>query len=139
MLGLLLTGMAMGALHADVLLKAGDFTHQVNTDKMELVEAKEVRIKGGDTLRIQLPLAGGTGYQWQALGPDYGPLVLKQTLIGRPMRPMPGAPVEQLFVFQSKAIAPGSSQQVTLVFNLRRPFEGVGTKFVQVRVVAGDS
>jgi hypothetical protein len=80
----------------------------------------------------------GTGFQWELLGPNHGPLSFQQTKTLPPDQPRPGAGTVQQFEFKAKAQPSGSSSQVVLVFNLRRSFEGVGNKFYQVRVVVGE-
>lgn len=129
--GLMLAG-------AETTLKSADFKPAKNDQMIEVFEAAKVELKSGSILKIELPLSLGTGYQWELLGPNHGPLSFQQTKTLPPAQPRPGAGTVQQFEFKAKAQPSGSSSQVVLVFNLRRSFEGVGNKFYQVRVVVGE-
>lgn len=129
--GLMLTG-------AETTLKSVDFKPVKNDQMIEVFEAAKVELKSGSSLKIELPLNSGTGYQWELLGPNHGPLSFQQTKTLPPAQPRPGTGTVQQFEFKAKAQPSGSSSQVVLVFNLRRSFEGVGNKFYQVRVVVGE-
>ena len=128
--GLMLTG-------AETTLKPTDFKPAKSDQMIEVFEAAKVELKSR-ILKIELPLSLGTGYQWELLGPNHGPLSFQQTKTLPPAQPRPGAGTVQQFEFEAKAQPSGSSSQVVLVFNLRRSFEGVGNKFYQVRVVVGE-
>lgn len=123
---------------AEIKLKSNDFKPAKNAEMVEVFEATKVELKSGSILKIELPLSLGTGYQWELLGPDHGPLTFQQVKTLPPAQPRPGAGTVQQFEFKAKAQPSGSSSQVMLVFNLRRSFEGVGNKFYQVRVVVGE-
>ena len=128
--GLMLTG-------AETTLKPPDFKPAKSDQMIEVFEAAKVELKSR-ILKIELPLSLGTGYQWELLGPNHGPLSFQQTKTLPPAQPRPGTGTVQQFEFKAKAQPSGSSSQVVLVFNLRRSFEGVGNKFYQVRVVVGE-
>ena len=128
--GLMLAG-------AETTLKPTDFKPAKSDQMIEVFEAAKVELKSR-ILKIELPLSLGTGYQWELLGPNHGPLSFQQTKTLPPAQPRPGAGTVQQFEFEAKAQPSGSSSQVVLVFNLRRSFEGVGNKFYQVRVVVGE-
>lgn len=123
---------------AETTLKPADFKPAKNDQMIEVFEAAKVELKSGSILKIELPLNSGTGYQWELLGPNHGPLKFQQTKIAAPVQPRPGASTVQQFEFKAAPVAKESSSQVVLVFNLRRSFEGVGNKFYQVRVVVGE-
>lgn len=133
---ILIAGMMLAG--AEVTLKSVDFKPAKNEQMIEIFEATKVELKSGSSLKIDLPLSLGTGYQWELLGPNHGPLSFHQTKTLPPAQPRPGAGTVQQFEFKAKAQPSGSSSQVVLVFNLRRSFEGVGNKFYQVRVVVGE-
>ncbi|NBR04945.1 MAG: hypothetical protein EBT92_04155 [Planctomycetes bacterium] len=122
---------------AEITLKSADFKPAKNNEMIEVFEAAKVELKSGSNLKIELPLSLGTGYQWELLGPNHGPLNFQQVKTLPPAQPMPGAGTVQQFEFKSKSQPAGASAQVVLVFNLRRSFEGVGNRFYQVRVVVG--
>lgn len=123
---------------AEVTLKSTDFKSANNNQMIEVFEATKVQLKSGSSLKIELPLNSGTGYQWELLGPNHGPLSFHQTQTLAPAQPKPGATTVQQFEFKAGPIAKGSSSQVVLVFHLRRSFEGVGKQFYQVRIIVGE-
>lgn len=123
---------------AETTLKSADFKPVKNDQMIEVFEAAKVELKSGSILKIEMPLSLGTGYQWELLGPNHGPLSFQQSKTLPPAQPRPGAGTVQQFEFKAKAQPSGSASQVVLVFNLRRSFEGVGNKFYQVRVVVGE-
>jgi len=123
---------------AEVTLKDTDFKPAKNNEMVEVFEAAKVELKSGSSLKIELPLNSGTGYQWELLGPNHGPLSFKQAKTLPSAQSRPGAGIVQQFEFKATPIVKGSSSQVVLVFNLRRPFEGVGNKFYQVRIIVGE-
>lgn len=132
-------GLALTIPNAEITIKAADFKPSKEIEKVEVFEAALVKIKGSTTLKIQLPVISGTGYRWELLGPDHGPIVFKKMSFVKPERPIPGAPTLQEFEFKANPTSEGVSLQVVLIFNLRRPFEGLGTKVYQVRIIVGDS
>ena len=133
---ILMVGMQIAG--AETTLKAADFKPAKNKEIIEVFEATKVELKSGSILKIELPLSLGTGYQWELLGPNHGPLSFQQSKTLPPAQPRLGVGTVQQFEFKAKAQPSGSSSQVVLVFNLRRSFEGVGNKFYQVRVVVGE-
>lgn len=102
-------------------------------DKDQILKG-EVTVKVGETIKVNLGSNPSTGFRWQILGPDYGPLALKKTGYiqrtdnGNP--PPPGSGGTQSFEFEAKM----AGQQVVLVFNYRRPFEGLSNRTVELRV-----
>ena len=70
--GLMLAG-------AETTLKSADFKPTNNNPMIEVFEAAKVELKSGSLLKIELPLSLGTGYQWELLGPNHGPLSFQQT------------------------------------------------------------
>lgn len=125
-------------LGAEITLKGDDFKPAKNAEMVEVFEATKLELKSGSSLKIELPMNSGTGYQWELLGPDHGPLKFQQVKTLSPGQPRPGASAVQQFQFKALPISKGSFSQVVLVFNLRRSFEGVGNKFYQVRVIVGE-
>ncbi len=123
---------------AEITLKGADFKSVKNDQMIEVFEATKVELKSGSSLKLEMPLNSGTGYQWELLGPDHGPLKFHQVKTLAPAQPRPGASTVQQFEFKALPTAKGSSSQVVLVFNLRKSFEGVGNKFYQVRVIVGE-
>ena len=123
---------------AEVTLKGADFKPAKSDQTIQVFEATKVELKSGSILKIELPLSLGTGYQWELLGPNHGPLSFQQTKTLAPTQPRPGTGTVQQFEFKAKDQPSASSSQVVLVFNLRRSFEGVGNKFYQVCVVVGE-
>lgn len=82
---------------------------------------REIALKVGNILQIELPGTGGTGYSWsvQAAGEPYLKLVDHTT---RPHeKDLPGGPVMHLWRFQAKK--PGVCE-INLAYY--RPWEGVG-------------
>lgn len=132
---LLMAGMMVHG--AETKLTAVDFKPLKNKESIEVFEAAKIELKPGNILKIELPLNSGTGYQWELLGPDHGPLGFIHVKTLPPASPRPGALTFQEFEFKAKPHPAGSSSQVVLVFNSRRSFEGVGNRFYQVRVIVG--
>lgn len=74
---ILIAGMMLAG--AEVTLKSADFKPAKNEQMIEIFEATKVELKSGSSLKIDLPLSLGTGYQWELLGPNHGPLSFHQT------------------------------------------------------------
>jgi predicted secreted protein len=82
---------------------------------------REIALKVGDILQIELPSRGGTGYSWfaEANGAPYLKLMFEAAQqVGQSH---PGSPVTQVWRF--KAAKPGATE-INLVYY--RPWEGVG-------------
>jgi predicted secreted protein len=80
---------------------------------------RELTLKKGDILQIELPGTGGTGYSWsvEAAGGPYLKLMSQDTkLVGGPR---PGSPVMQIWRF--KAERPGAAEIKMAYY---RPWEG---------------
>jgi predicted secreted protein len=85
-------------------------------------EGREIALKVGDILQIELPGRGGTGYSWLAemTGAPYLKLMDQST---RQLKEgLPGGPVMQIWRF--KAEKPGATGISMAYF---RPWEGVKT------------
>lgn len=123
---------------AEITLQGKDFLPAKAHEKVEVHQSKDLALKPGSVIRIQLPIQAGTGYQWQLLGPEFGPLELKGTRVIPSMRMVPGASALQEFEFTTRLSMKGGAQQTVLVFNLRRSFEGLGPRVYQVRVQVGE-
>jgi predicted secreted protein len=82
---------------------------------------REIALKAGDILQIELPSRGGTGYSWfaEATGAPYLKLLSSATRTDG--EPYPGSPVMQVWRFQ--AAQPGTCE---LKIAYYRPWEGVG-------------
>jgi len=82
---------------------------------------REIALKVGDTLQIELPSRGGTGYSWsvEANGAPYLKLLSQSTRAAQ--EPRPGSPVMQVWRF--KAAQPGTCEIKMAYY---RPWEGVG-------------
>ena len=82
---------------------------------------REIALKVGDTLQIELPSRGGTGYSWfvEANGAPCLKLMSQSTRAAQ--EPRPGAPVMQVWRF--KAQKPGATEIKMAYY---RPWEGVG-------------
>ena len=82
---------------------------------------REIALKVGDTLQIELPSRGGTGYSWsvEANGAPYLKLLSQSTRAAQ--EPRPGSPVMQVWRF--KAEQPGACEIKIAYY---RPWEGVG-------------
>ena len=82
---------------------------------------REIALKVGDTLQIELPSRGGTGYSWsvEANGAPYLKLLSQSTRAAQ--EPRPGSPVMQVWLF--KAAQPGACEIKMAYY---RPWEGVG-------------
>ena len=122
----------------ETVIKGEDFKLKNGEIKLEILQAQDVKIKSGDCLKIQLPANSGTGYTWQLMGQEFGPLTLKQAGTLPNKKSLPGAREVHEFEFTTNQIGKGITSQVVLIFNLRRSFEGVGEKFHQVRVLVGE-
>jgi predicted secreted protein len=98
-------------------LMAADATITVTKEQ----GGREIALKVGDILQIELPSRGGTGYSWfvEANGAPYLKLMSQSTRAAP--EPRPGAPVMQVWRF--KAEKPGATQ---IKMTYYRPWEGVG-------------
>ena len=111
---LLLTGLILSPSP----LRAGDTTITVTKEQVD----RQIALKVGNILQIELPGRGGTGYSWlaEATGAPYlKPLdqATRQLKEG-----LPGGPVRQIWRF--KAEKPGVTE-IRLAYY--RPWEGVKT------------
>ena len=105
------------------LLPAADATITVTKEQ----GGREIALKVGDILRIELPGKGGTGYSWfaEANGAPYLKLMDQTTRqhkeggVGGPVRV--GGPVQQVWRF--KAAQPGATE---IKLDYYRPWEGAG-------------
>jgi len=98
-------------------LPAADATITVTKEQ----GGREIALKVGNILRIELPGIGGTGYSWsvEANGAPYLKLLGRATeQVGEPR---PGSPVMQVWRF--KAAQPGATEIKMAYY---RPWEGVG-------------
>lgn len=98
-------------------LLAADATITVTREQA----GREIALKVGDILRIELPSRGGTGYSWllQATGAPCLKLISETTQPVGESRP--GSPVMQVWRFT--AALPGACE-IKLAYY--RPWEGVG-------------
>ena len=90
---------------------------------------REIALKVGNILRIELPGKGGTGYLWlvEATGAPYLKLMSEATQkVGEPR---PGSPVMQVWRF--RAAQPGATEIKMAYY---RPWEGVGKAVDHFRV-----
>jgi predicted secreted protein len=90
---------------------------------------REIALKVGNILLIELPGKGGTGFSWvvEATGAPYLKLMSEATQkVGEPR---PGGPVMQVWRF--KAAQPGTTE---LKMAYYRPWEGVGKAVDHFRV-----
>lgn len=98
-------------------LLAADATVTVTKDQ----GGREITLKAGNILRIELPGKGGTGYLWclEAKGAPHLKFMSETTqTVGEPR---PGSPLMQVWLF--KAEQPGTTE-VKLAYY--RPWEGAG-------------
>lgn len=104
--------------------------HFEKAHEVKIKVFKEERaVKKGESFTVRLESNPTTGYSWGVVGPDYGPLELKKASFEKG-GDKPGAPGVQVFEFTAKT----ANQQVVLVFNYGRPFEGIGTSTYELRV-----
>jgi predicted secreted protein len=98
-------------------LPAADATLTVTKEQF----GREISLKAGEILQIELPSRGGTGYSWfvEAFGAPY--LKLISETVQQVGESRPGSPVMQVWRF--KAERPGSCD-IKLAYY--RPWEGVG-------------
>jgi predicted secreted protein len=111
--GLLLTFLML----AQSPLMAADATITITKEQ----GGREIALKVGDILQIELPSRGGTGYSWfaEANGAPYLKLMSQSTRAAP--EPRPGAPVMQVWRF--KAEKPGATE-INMAYY--RSWEGVG-------------
>jgi predicted secreted protein len=105
------------------LLLAADATITVTKEQ----GGREIALKVGDILRIELPGKGGTGYSWfaEANGAPYLKLMDQTTRQLKEGRV--GGPVMQVWRF--KAAQPGATE---IKLDYYRPWEGAGKAVDQV-------
>lgn len=108
-------------------VKLGDFQDK-KASEVKIIK-EERTVKKGESFTVRLESNPGTGYSWRVLGPEYGPLELKKASFEKG-GDKPGAPGVQLFQFT----AAKENQQIVLVFNYGRPFEGLGPNCYELRV-----
>jgi predicted secreted protein len=98
-------------------LMAADATVTVGKEQ----GGREIALKVGNTLQIELPGRGGTGYSWavEAPGAPYLKLISQETR--QVKKDLPGGPVIQIWRF--KAEKPGATETKMSYY---RPWEGVG-------------
>jgi len=98
-------------------LMAADATITVTKEQ----GGREIALKVGDILQIELPSRGGTGYSWfaEATGAPYLKLMSQSTRAAQ--EPRPGSPVMQVWRF--KAEKPGATE-INMAYY--RSWEGVG-------------
>jgi predicted secreted protein len=82
---------------------------------------REIALKVGDVLRIELPSRGGTGYLWAVEAAGAPHLKLMSEATQKVGESRPGSPVIQVWRF--KAAQPGATA-IKLAYY--RPWEGVG-------------
>ena len=110
---LLLTGLML----CQSPLLAADATITVTKEQ----GGREIALKVGNILRIELPGKGGTGYLW-VVEETFAPcLKLMSEATQKVGEPRPGSPVMQVWSF--KAEQPGATE-IKMVYY--RPWEGVG-------------
>ena len=128
---LCLTACLVGAM-GDQQVTDRDFATKKDPEAAVSTKTGEVTLKGGETLTVKLESNPTTGYSWQVLGPKYGPLKLEKESFEPGRSNTPGSPGTQVFEF----VAPktGKNEGVVLVFNYRRPFEGLGARCYELRV-----
>ena len=85
-------------------------------------EGREIALKVGNILQIELPGRGGTGYSWLAEDTFAPYLKLLDQTTRQLKAGLPGGPVMQIWRF--KAEKPGATGISMAYF---RPWEGVGT------------
>jgi predicted secreted protein len=106
-------------------LMAADATVTVGREQ----GGREIALKAGNILQIELPGRGGTGYSWSvvAAGAPYLTLLSQETQ--QVKKGLPGSPVMQLWRF--KAEQPGA---VEVKMSYYRPWEGVGKATEHFRI-----
>ena len=126
-----LTACLVGAI-GDQQVTDRDFAIKKDGETTVSTKTAQVTLKGGETLTVKLESNPTTGYSWQVLGPKYSPLELKKESFESGKSDAPGAAGTQVFEF----VAPktGKNEGVVLVFNYRRPFEGLGSRGYELRV-----
>jgi predicted secreted protein len=114
----------------DKTVKQSQFTGKnVKEEKVKVLK-EQLTVKKGDAFSIKLESNRSTGYSWQLLGPNYGPVELKKSHYQEPDAKLRGAPGTDIFEF--KATKP--NEQVVLIFNYYRPFEGLGKECYELKV-----
>jgi predicted secreted protein len=106
-------------------LMAADATITVTKEQ----DGREIALKVGNILQIELPGRGGTGYLWsvEADGAPYLKLISQATQkVGEPR---PGSPSMQVWRFRAEK--PGATEIKMAYY---RPWEGVGTAVDHFRI-----
>jgi predicted secreted protein len=98
-------------------LRAADATITVTKEQ----DGREIALKVGNILQIELPGTGGTGYSWTAEEACAPYLKLLDQTTRQLKKNLPGGPVMQVWRF--KAEKPGACEIIMAYF---RPWEGVG-------------
>jgi predicted secreted protein len=122
--------MALVAAAPEKVIKMSDFDGKKTHEAKVKVLKEEMTVKPGETFTVKLESTPSTGFSWKVLGPHYGPLELVRTHAEKPKESRAGAPGAQVFEFRAKE----KNQQVVLVFNYGRSFEGLGTSVYELRV-----
>jgi inhibitor of cysteine peptidase len=122
------------AADADKTVKLTDFRGDTAKEKTVKVIKEEVTVKSGDTFKVRLESNPSTGYSWRVMGPEYGPLKLTSSSYKKPGAGAVGAPGTQVFEFTAEK----AGQQIVLIFNYGRPFEGLGDSTYELKVKVGE-
>jgi predicted secreted protein len=90
---------------------------------------REIALKVGNVLQIELPGRGGTGYSWSvvATGAPYLKLLSQETR--QVKKGLPGGPVMQVWRFKAE-----QSGAVEVKMSYYRPWEGVGKATEHFRI-----
>src|SRR4051812_27756655 len=105
----------------DKVVKLSEFEGKKAQEVKVKVIKEEITVKSGEAFAVKLESNPTTGFSWRTLGPNYGPLELKRSHFEKASAAgKPGAPGVQVFEFVAKE----KNQQIVLVFNYGRPFEG---------------
>lgn len=112
-----------GVMLSPSALLAADATVTVTKDQA----GREITLKAGNILRIELPGQGGTGYLWFLEAKGAPPLKFLSETAQKVGEPRPGSPVMQVWLF--KAEQPGTTE---VKLSYYRPWEGAGKAVEQV-------
>ncbi len=134
----LLTACALAYLVAadpDKVIQLNQFEVKKTEEMKVKVIKEEITVKSGEAFAVKLESNPTTGFSWRTLGPNYGPLELKRSQFEKAVPGgKPGAPGVQVFEF----VARQKNQQIVLVFNYGRPFEGLGPQCYELKVKVAD-
>lgn len=117
----------------DKTVKLSDFDGKKAQEAKVRVIKEEMTVKKGDSFSVRLESNPSTGFGWRVLGPEYGPLELKKAHFEKGDN-KPGAPGVQVFELTARK----ENQQIVLVFNYGRPFEGLGPQCYELKVKVGE-